>query len=93
MASLDESDTPAGDGRDADQPAGDGRESLERRVRELERENARLRGEVAEARATAARDRELLAAFVLDGMPRDDEEFRRMVGESIWFADVIRDLG
>lgn len=92
MANLDESNTPAGNGvpdPPADTPS---RDALERRLRELERENVGLRKELADLRTAYERDKEILDALMLSGMPRTEEEFREMIANSYSFSDLIREL-
>ena len=61
-------------------------------MRELERENARWRAELADVRTKYEQERDLLAAYLLDDMPHNEEEFRRMVAESGSFSDLLREL-
>ncbi|MBX9584075.1 MAG: hypothetical protein K2X87_27565 [Gemmataceae bacterium] len=92
MTHLDETGTPAGDGENrgvnGNPPAADGPS----RLQELERENARLRAELAEVRAKHQLDRDLLLDYMLEGMPRTEEEFHRAVREGPTFGQLLDEL-
>jgi hypothetical protein len=91
MAHLDENGTPAGDGRPGDAngppPAADGPS----RLQELERENARLRAELAEVRLRNSIYEDEIAGIMRRRLPATEEEFLRGIeGPSI--SDIIREF-
>ena len=89
MANLDDDTPPMGGGAngtpEASTPA-----APDQHIKALEQENARLRNELTELRARHDRDRELLGALLLEGMPRDEKEFQEMLANSVSFSDVLR---
>lgn len=91
MSKLDETNgTPDGGSGDGAEPAD--RDPLTRRVQELERENARLRAELAEVRAAAARDRDVLNALIRDDLPRTEAERREWEANDTSFSELLRGL-
>ncbi|MBX9627702.1 MAG: hypothetical protein K2X82_28140 [Gemmataceae bacterium] len=91
MANLDETGTPPGDGRNGEPhdtpPAADGPS----RLQELERENARLRTELAELKTKHQVYLDILADISRDELPATEEEFLRGIeGPSI--SDIIREF-
>lgn len=90
MSRRNEAETPGRRGEWA--PVGQKEVGTEQRLLELEAENARLRAELAETRTRHDTDRDLLLAYMLDGMPRDAEQFRREWSESRPFGELIAEL-
>jgi predicted nucleic acid-binding Zn-ribbon protein len=91
MSNLDEPDIPQTGGA-SEVPASNEPGGTESRMKELERENARLRAELADLRSKHKQDRELMMAYMLEGMPRTREEFDRVRAESLPFDEVLRQL-
>jgi len=86
MANLDD-DPPAGG------PDGDGiGETLEQRVARLERENERLRLELADLKQLRAADQLELRAHRTRGLPAGKAEWDRMVAEGVAGDQFIRDV-
>lgn len=92
MANLDETGTPPGDADRGSEPHHDAPAAGGSRLQELERENARLRAELAEVRVKHQHDRDLLLDYMLEGMPRTEEEFHRAVREGPTFSQLLDEL-
>ena len=92
MSNLDEPNgTPGGAGQNGEAQPRD-RGELEARVRELEKENARLQAELMESQAARTRDRDLLNAMILDDLPQNEEEYREFVAKSSPLSDLLREM-
>ncbi len=67
------------------------------RLAELERENARLRAELAAAEARLNSERKALQTYILDSLPKTDEEMVRLLADSRpaeeVFAELEREFG
>lgn len=62
------------------------------RLAELERENARLRAELALSEARRAEERQLLDSYILDTLPRTDAEFAALIADSRPSDEVFAEL-
>jgi hypothetical protein len=67
-------------------------DSASARIAELETENARLRGELAESRRVQQVDRAFLVARTMDDFPKSEEEFLRLVQEGPTLKEVLMEL-
>ncbi len=93
MANLDEPNgTPGGADEENTPLEKMSRQTLEARIRELEKENARLRGDLDSLQARHKKDRELLDALLLSGLPADEHEMQQMLANSSSISDLIREF-
>jgi predicted nucleic acid-binding Zn-ribbon protein len=92
MANLDEPNGTPGSGDEQNGQPKPARDALEQRVRELEQENAALRGELDSLRVRHQKDRDLLDALILSGLPADEHEMQEMLANSSSLSDLLREF-
>lgn len=91
MANLDETGTPPGDAGRNGEPHHDAPAAGGSRVQELERENARLRAELADLRLKYQVSEDTISGIMRRRLPPTEEEFLRgFDGPSI--SDIIREF-
>jgi hypothetical protein len=66
--------------------------AAEQRIAELERELATLRDRHAALQQKYDRDHDILVSYMLEGMPRDEAEYREMVAHARPFRDLLEEL-
>lgn len=90
MSNFDEPELPTGD---EDNPGDEAAPApAEQRLRDAERENARLQAQLADLRAKYEQEREIWESFALAEMPRDEAEFLRLAATGLTLSDLIDEL-
>ncbi len=92
MSNLDEPNGAAGNADQNGDTERESRDALERRVRELEKENARLQTELGESQARLAQERGLLKGMILDDLPQTEAEYKDWTANSSSFSELLRGL-
>ena len=92
MASLEDPSSSPGNGHDNGQVEPVAGTNLHGRIRDLEKENARLRGEIEAMRVRFEQDRELLNALMAEGLPRNEVESATMLATCRSIGDVVREF-
>jgi hypothetical protein len=91
MANIDLTPEPGGNGTN---PADENRAAkpADPRVKELEQEVARLRGQLGELQRKYEIEHELLNARIVAELPKNEEEFLKLAREGPLFKDLIAEL-
>jgi hypothetical protein len=92
MANLDEPNGAPRNGERDEVADPASRGTPERRLRELEQENASLRHELETLRKRYQADRELLDALLLSGLPANEHEMQEMLASSGTISDLLREF-
>ena len=92
MSNLDEPNDSGGSSANGTPAEQMSRSDLETRVRELERENAQLKLDIEVLNIRAARDRQLLDALAVAGIPIDPREMEELKATSTSLSQLLGEL-